>query len=67
MFYTQNLHVTDVLELTPYQTYSITIPYRARLTLNHKLRLDERFEFYTNLWNSNFGLRLSYVAMFWKT
>lgn len=63
VFYTQNLNVTDVLELTPYQVYSITIPNRTRLTLQHKFRLDERFELYTNDWSSNFGLRLSYEAI----
>jgi hypothetical protein len=59
-YYTDNFNTSDVLEISPYQSYTITVPNRLRFTLEHRLELNERFEMQTDDWSGTFGLNLSY-------
>lgn len=60
LYYNQNINGTDVIEVTPYQSYGLTWPNRERLDLKHQVVLRERFQFNTDNWDSKFGLKLSY-------
>jgi hypothetical protein len=60
IYFTNNLNIDNRLEIRPFQGYSITAPNRKHFTLNHYLKLEERFEFNTSNWNNTFGLRLVY-------
>jgi hypothetical protein len=57
----------NVFELSPYQGYSIKLPNREHLILQHKLELAERFQWTLPDWSYSFGLKLSYEGIItWK-
>ena len=63
-YYNQNRNGVDVIEITPFQGYSLTWPNRKRLAIRHYLKLRERFQLDTKDWHNKFGLKLSYELSF---
>ncbi|WP_020528888.1 DUF2490 domain-containing protein [Flexithrix dorotheae] len=63
-YYNNNFDGTNVVEVSPYQGYSLTWPNNQRLALGHYLKLRERFQFDTEKWEKTFGLKLSYEITF---
>lgn len=59
-YYINNTTQANVMQLSPYQGYSLLWPNRERLVIKHDFRLKERFQWETDNWNSSFGLQLSY-------
>lgn len=62
IYFTDNNYISNVLEIRPFQSYSLSWPDRKRIKLNHHLILEERFELVTDNWSNTFGLRLRYRA-----
>lgn len=60
VYYNQNFDGVDVIEVAPYQGYSVVWPNKERLAIKHYLQLRERFQSGTNDWKNTFGLKLSY-------
>jgi len=58
-FYTGGPNVPDELEVRPFQGVSATWP-RARVSLEHYARLEERFQFDTATWSLLTSLRFRY-------
>jgi len=58
-FLTLNEVVDDRLEIRPYQSVSVIWPNR-RVSLDHRVRLEERFDFNTTTWDSKNSLRGRY-------
>ena len=54
----------DVIEISPYQGYTLTWPNRERLNLLHNVELGQRFQWGVTEWDFSFGLKLSYEATF---
>jgi len=52
----------DVVEISPYQGYTLTWPNRKRLDIRHNVELGERFQWDVQDWNYSFGLKVSYEA-----
>lgn len=61
-YFIVNTRKANVMQLAPYQGYSLLWPNRERLIIKHDLSLNERFQWETNNWNNSFGLQLSYEA-----
>ena len=59
-FYTFNDIIANRWEIRPYQGAAVTWP-DGRLSVEHFLRLEERFDFNTETWNSLNSLRLRYL------
>ena len=51
----------DVIEISPYQGYTLTWPNRKRIAIRHNVELGERFQWDVAHWNYSFGLNLSYA------
>ena len=58
-FYTFNEIIADRWELRPFQGLQFTWPY-WKIPLQYYFRLEERFDFNTNTWNSKNSLRARY-------
>ncbi len=58
-FFTVNQIIDDRWEIRPFQGISVVWPNRS-VSLDHYLRLEERFDFNTNTWNSLNSLRIRY-------
>lgn len=58
-YLTLNEVISDRWELRPYQSASVVWPKR-RISLDHRVRLEERFDFNTESWNSINSLRGRY-------
>lgn len=58
-YYTLNEVVSDRWEFRPYQSASTIWP-NHRLSLDHRFRLEERFDFNTSTWDSKNSLRGRY-------
>jgi len=61
-FFTVNNVINDRWELRPFQGVSTVWP-KGRFSLEHYLRLEERFDFNTGTWNSLNSLRLRYQLL----
>jgi len=59
IYYTEN---PNVIEISPYQGYSLFWPNRKRVVIKHNVELGERFQWDVEDWNYSFGLKLSYEA-----
>jgi len=59
-YYIFYIDLPDVIEISPYQGYTLTWPNRERLDLTHNVELGERFQWDVKDWNFSFGLKLSY-------
>ena len=59
VFFTE---LPDVIEISPYQGYTLTWPNRKRLDIRHNVELGERFQWDVQDWNYSFGLKVSYEA-----
>ena len=67
MYYIFYSEQPNVFELSPYQGYSLKLPNREHLILQHKLELMERFQWALPVWSYSFGLKLSYEGIItWK-
>ena len=62
-YYTLNQGVSDRWEIRPYQSASTIWPNR-RISLDHRVRLEERFDFNTTTWDSRNSLRGRYRLRF---
>ena len=58
-YYTLNETISDRWEIRPYQSASVVWPNR-RVSLDHRVRLEERFDFNTTTWDSKNSLRGRY-------
>jgi hypothetical protein len=66
-YYVFFVDLPDVIEISPYQGYTLTWPNRERLDLRHNVELGQRFQWGVTDWDFSFGLKLSYEATFvWK-
>lgn len=63
VYYTDNINVSDQLEIRPYQGYSLSVPNWDHLVISHTVKLEERFEISMKDWVNTFGLRFSYKSM----
>ena len=63
-YYIFFIDLPDVIEISPYQGYTLTWPNRLRLDLRHNAELGQRFQWDVTDWNFSFGLKLSYEATF---
>ena len=52
----------NVIEISPYQGYTLFLPNRKRIIIKHNVELGERFQWDVKDWNYSFGLKLSYEA-----
>ncbi len=59
-FYTNNQDVANLLEFRPFQGVAWTWPAGRSVSLDHYVRLEERFEFETDDWNLDASLRVRY-------
>jgi len=59
-FYTVNEDSPNQLEFRPFQGVNWTWPSGRRLSFDHYVRLEERFEFETDAWTLDASLRLRY-------
>ena len=59
VFFTE---LPDVIEISPYQGYTLTWPNRKRLDIRHNVELGERFQWDVQDWSYSFGLKVSYEA-----
>ena len=66
-FYTFHDVLADRWEVRPFQGVETTWPAGQRFSLEHYLRLEERFDFNTETWNSLSSARLRYqlLANYW--
>ena len=63
-YYVFFIDLPDVIEISPYQGYTLTWPNRKRLDLRHNVELGQRFQWGVTDWDFSFGLKLSYEATF---
>jgi len=61
-YYVFFIDLPDVIEISPYQGYTLTWPNRERLDLKHNAELGQRFQWGVEDWDYSFGLKLSYEA-----
>jgi hypothetical protein len=54
--------IPDVIEVSPFQGYTLTWPNRKRIAISHDVELRERFQWDVKNWDYTFGLQLSYQA-----
>ncbi len=52
----------DIIEISPYQGYTLSWPNRKRIILRHNAELGQRFQWDVKDRNYSFGLKLSYEA-----
>ena len=52
----------DIVEISPYQGYTLSWPNRKRIILKHNVELGQRFQWDVKYRNYSFGLKLSYEA-----
>ena len=60
IYHTNNLNISNRLEIKFFQGYNLTAPNRKHFKLNHYFKIEERFDINTSNWKSTFGLRLVY-------
>lgn len=60
-FFTVNKRFHNRLEIRPFQGYRLVWPNRPKISIQHYVRLEERFDMETSNWISTFGLRLRYM------
>ena len=60
--YTTNVNSNNRLEVRPFQAYVFEYPRFIAFTINHHLRLEERFDMDAENWVNTFGLRFRYKA-----
>ena len=61
-YYIFFIDLPDVIEISPYQGYTLTWPNRERFDLRHNAELGQRFQWGVTDWDFSFGLKLSYEA-----
>lgn len=61
-FLTNNLDLPNRVEIRPFQGLRLAWPNRPHIRLRHYVRLEERFDIETPVWQNTFGLRLRYQA-----
>jgi hypothetical protein len=59
-FFTGNVSAPDGIEIRPFQGITATWPRRRIFHIEHYARLEERFEWETDTWNSDQSLRFRY-------
>lgn len=59
VFFTE---LPNVMEISPYQGYTLSWPNRKRVSVRHNVELGERFQWDVQDWNYSFGLKISYQA-----
>ena len=62
LYYIYFTTTPNVLEISPYQGYTLSWPNRKRIIIKHNVELGERFQWETSNWNYSFGMRVSYEA-----
>ena len=60
VFYTINVDEVNTFEVRPWQGFRLNWPNFKPIRFNHYFRLEERFNFPTDLWNLEFNLRVRY-------
>jgi hypothetical protein len=60
LFYIYNLYCANNFEITPWQGVQLNWPKWSRLSFKHLIRLEERFNYETKNWTSDFEFRLRY-------
>jgi hypothetical protein len=63
-YYVLFTDLPDVIEISPYQGYTLTWPNRKMLDLRHNVELGQRFQWGLKDWDYSFGLKFSYEATF---
>jgi hypothetical protein len=63
-YYVHFTDLPDVIEISPYQGYTLTWPNRKRFDIKHNVELGERFQWNVQNWDYSFGLKVSYEATF---
>lgn len=60
VFYISNSDAIDQFEITPWQGVLLKWPEFRRISFKHLVKLEERWSFFTDTWNSNFEFRFRY-------
>jgi hypothetical protein len=60
VFYIFDRYDINRLEVTPWQGVQANWPKLERIGIQHLIKLEERFSFYTSIWNLEFNLRVRY-------
>ena len=62
LYYIYFTEEPDIIEISPYQGYTLSWPNRKRIILKHNVELGQRFQWDVKYRNYSFGLKLSYEA-----